>query len=256
MQGRKQQKSSTSIFLLFCFFAAAAATDGQARPSFVDIEAQPDRAVPLLTPPLLTPVGPPLYNPEPSAPVLQAVQEEASSQWANYRKPWSAFSAQTVQPQPAQAPMHFQQGQEPIRCIVVDDPEAPTVFGASGGPIVGSAAHVELTTKQVKMEVKKLVKLAKDQLTKLSFSEARLMAQRPSMSDFLRQVRQTAAVGGCWVLLYLGECVHFLLLGNPILCTLCLPFHCILLCCTALLQTCFCQKEEEQWEEADEYEEE
>ena len=242
------------MFLLFCLFAAAAATDGQQGPSFVDVEAQPDRALPLLTPPLLTPVGPAFYNPEPSAPFLQAVQEEASSQWT-YRKPWTAFSAQTVQPQPAQAPMHFQQGQEPIRCIVVDDPEAPTVFGATGGPIVGSAAHVELTTKQVKMEVKKLVKLGKDQLKKLSFSEGRLMAQRPSMTDFLRQLRQTAAIGACSVFLYLAECAHFLLLGNPILCTLCIPLHCLLLCCTALLQTCFCQPDE-QWQDAQEYEEE
>ena len=233
------------MFLLFCLFAQATATDKEQRTvSFVDVEAQPDSEVPLLAG-----NGPAFYNPAPTAPNWEAVQESASSLWTNYRKGHSAFSTQTVQPQPAQV------AQAPVRCILVDDPEAPTVFGASGGPIIGSTGHVELTTKQVKMEVKKLVKLAKDQLKKLSFSEARLMAQKPSMTDFLRQVKQTAAVGGCWVLLYLGECVHFLLLGNPILCTVRIPFHCLVLCCTALLQTCFCQKDE-QWTDAEEYEEE
>jgi hypothetical protein len=219
--------------LLFCLFSQAAAVDGQPekKVSFVDTEAQPDSE-----------------PPAPTAPVFQALQEGASASWANYRKPYSSFSAQAVQPQADQAA-------QPIRCILVDDPEAGTVFGETGGPVAGSVAHVELTTSQVKKEVKKLVKLAKEQLQKLSYSEGRLMMHKPSMSDFLRQLRQNIAAGACFTFLFLGECCHFLLLGNPILCTLCLPFHCLLLCCTALLQTCFCQKEE-QWGEEDEYEEE
>ena len=124
------------MFLFFCLFSPVVAVDGQQgrSASFVDVEAQPDSRVPLL--------------PTPTAPTWQAVQEGAGSTWTNYRKGYSAFSAQTVQPQPAQ------EAQAPVRCIIVDDPEAPTVFGASGGPIIGSTGHVELTTKQVKMEIK------------------------------------------------------------------------------------------------------
>ena len=217
--------------MLFCLFSPVVAVDGQAGTavSFLDVEAQPDREVP-------TPTAPPTHF----------VHLGYGASWADRRKSWS--SMQAVQPQAAQEP-------QTSRCILVDDPEKGTVFGSGMGPTLGSVAHVELITSQVKKEVKKLVKLGKDQLKKLSFSEARLMAHKPSMTDFLRQLRQAAAVGGCWVLLYLGNCLHFLLLGNPILCTLCIPFHCLLLCCTALLQTCFCQPEEH-WEDAEEYEEE
>ena len=131
--------------------------------------------------------------PTPTAPPTPFVHLGYGASWADHRKSWS--SMQAVQPQAAEEP-------QTSRCILVDDPEKGTVFGSGMGPTLGSVAHVELTTSQVTKEVKKLVKLAKEQLQKLSYSEGRLMMHKPSMSDFLKQLRQNIAAGACFTFLF------------------------------------------------------